>query len=69
MKPVKLQLRLQPAPANLLRTAARGNGRSVYVPVSPSNGPLFSADALLRPETFQHLTIKSNGIVGHFSDA
>lgn len=38
MNPVKLQMRLQPAPANLLRTAVRGNGRSVYVPVSPSNG-------------------------------
>jgi hypothetical protein len=43
MKPVKLQLRLQPAPANLLRTAIRGKVRSVYVPVLGSNGPALGA--------------------------
>lgn len=39
MKSVNLQLRFQPAPANLLRTAVCGMGRSVYVPVSYINTP------------------------------
>ena len=39
MKLVKLQLRLQPAPADLLRTTIRGKGRSVYVPAPRGNGP------------------------------
>jgi hypothetical protein len=34
-----VQLRLQPAPGKLLRTAVRGTERSVYVPVSRSSRP------------------------------
>jgi hypothetical protein len=39
MNLVNLHLRMQPAPADLLRTAVRGQGRSVYVPLLFSNGP------------------------------
>jgi hypothetical protein len=40
MKPVNVQLRLQPAPDSLLRTAVRGEGRSVYVPAPHGDGPV-----------------------------
>jgi hypothetical protein len=43
MKPVRLHLRLQRAPAKLLRTAIRGMGRSVYLSVRRGNGPAFDA--------------------------
>jgi hypothetical protein len=43
MKPVMLQLRLQPAPGKLLRIAVRGTERSVYVPVSRSSRPASGA--------------------------
>lgn len=38
MKPVNLRLRLQPAPANLLRTAVCGANESIYISVPESNG-------------------------------
>jgi hypothetical protein len=40
MSPVKLQMRLQPAPAGLVRTAVRGQCRTVYVPAPCANEPV-----------------------------
>jgi hypothetical protein len=40
MSPVKLQVRLQPAPAGLVRTAVRGQCRTVYVPGPFANEPV-----------------------------
>jgi hypothetical protein len=52
MKPVMSQLRLQPAPGNLLRTAVRGAERSLYVHVSRSGRPAPGAhDCIWRDAT------------------
>jgi hypothetical protein len=40
MEPLNLQVQLHSAPAGLLRTAVRGSGRSVYVPVAAGEQPL-----------------------------
>jgi hypothetical protein len=39
MKPINLQLRLQPAPASLVRAAVQGSGRSVYIPAPRGKHP------------------------------
>jgi hypothetical protein len=40
MSPVKLQMSLQPAPAGLVRTAVRGQCRTVYVPAPYADEPV-----------------------------
>jgi hypothetical protein len=33
MRPIKVGLRMQPAPANLLRTAVHSEERTIYIPI------------------------------------
>lgn len=60
MQPVELQLRLQPAPANLLRAALSGEERSIYVPAPRSNGPASGRGECIWPAGAVSLFVKAH---------
>jgi hypothetical protein len=60
VKPISLQLRLQPAPANLLRAAIRGKWKSTYVPVPSGNGATLGRGECVWAEGAVSLFVKAH---------